>query len=96
VASGSLADCQGWHGRFRKRVDDSHLGDADGDDPLDQVDDVARIGVFVAPCVGVVDDAGGIAGFRLVALDDPFQRGAGALSHFFRTHRLQMCKTMRT
>ena len=64
---------------FGEPVDDAHGGDADSDDPLDEVDDVARVVVLVAPGVGIVDDARSLGvGFGLVALDDPFQRAAGA------------------
>lgn len=34
--------------------------------------------MLTAPVVGVVDDAGGLVGFHLVAVDEPFEAGAGA------------------
>ena len=37
---------------MREIIDDLHRLDAHGDDALDQVDDVARVVVLVAPVVG--------------------------------------------
>ena len=51
---------RGLHGlwiQFGWGLDDAHGGDADCDDSFDEVDDVARVVVFLAPGVGVVDDA---------------------------------------
>ena len=49
--------------------------EGEGDDALDEVEDVARVAVFVAPEVGVVDDAALFVGRHLVALHDPLDRG---------------------
>ena len=61
-----------------QRVDDLHRLEADRDDPGEQVDDVARVPDLAGPVVGVVDDARGLVGLHLVAVDDPLDRRARA------------------
>lgn len=57
--------------KLRQRLHDLHGFDAERDDALEQVDDVARLVVLVAPEVGVVDDAALFVGGDGVALHDP-------------------------
>ena len=47
--------------------------EADGDDALDKVEDVAWLTVLGCPVVGVVDDSAGLVGFDLVAVHHPRQ-----------------------
>ena len=59
---------QHWQG-----VDDLHGLDADADDALEEVEDVAGGVVFAAPVVGVVSDAAVLVHRDLVALQDPIE-----------------------
>ena len=52
----------------REGVHDRHGAQADGHDPFEQVDDVARV---VRPVVRVVDDAARPVGADVVAVHDP-------------------------
>ena len=62
----------------RQGIDDLHRLEADRHDPGEQVEDVARVADLPGPVVGVVDDAGGLVGLDLVAVDDPLDRRARA------------------
>lgn len=60
--------------QWREVVDDCDGFQANGDDLLDEAEDVG----FIIQVVGVVGDAAALVGFDLVLVDDPIQGGAVA------------------
>jgi DNA invertase Pin-like site-specific DNA recombinase len=64
-------------GRPRKVKDDNHIETAKRM-KADGHTGRCRVLVFVAPVVGVVDDAGSLVGLDLVTVDEPFQGAARA------------------
>lgn len=55
---------------------DLHCFDADRNEPLDQLHDVTRVVVLIAPVVGIVDDpaAASVICRYLIPFEDPAQR----------------------